>query len=473
MLRVLLVGLMFVVCAAAASSARAAGKPPFPAPPPLPDDPRRGAGIQRTMTLLATSTPECRHRVRILFYGQSITEQAWWKEVADDLRRRFPDADLEIANLAIGGYASQLLCRVAEHDLYPFYPDLLIFYVYGDHRRYEDILRETRRRTTAEIVMQTDHVTADADMTEETDPAKLTPANWSAWMNHAFLPSAAAQYGAMLLDQRADWGRYLQANRLPPKALLSDGTHLNDHGNYLMAELVKRQLVHNPKLPKEPWKDLVRTVEVGRDVAWQGGRLRLEFEGNRVDLVAAPGGDKPAAARVLIDGRKPSEFPGCYVITRPSGCVGIPLWPAVNRVTWQKPLLVEDWTVRITRINDAADEFEFTVAGSKTGPDGTGNAKERFVSASGRVVIDPEDWHMARSRAFTKQPVPAGFEIRWKVVEKCVDTYEPPKVDDPSREVLTTLAQGIPNAAHTLELVADGPGVPPIRAIRVYRPPLK
>ena len=45
-----------------------------------------GRHIQRTMRLLATSTPEHRNTVRVLFYGQSITEQAWSKIVSDDLR---------------------------------------------------------------------------------------------------------------------------------------------------------------------------------------------------------------------------------------------------------------------------------------------------------------------------------------------------------------------------------------------------
>lgn len=53
------------------------------------DPAQLGRGIQRTMTLLASSTPERRNTVRILFYGQSITEQDWWKEVAEDLRVRW------------------------------------------------------------------------------------------------------------------------------------------------------------------------------------------------------------------------------------------------------------------------------------------------------------------------------------------------------------------------------------------------
>src|SRR5437879_13629526 len=110
------------------------------------------------MTLLATGTPGKRNKVRILFYGQSITEQDWWKRVAGDLRRRFPDADLRIENRAIGGFASQLLIRPAEHDLYPFYPDLLIFHVYGSDREHEPLIKAVRPRPTADARMQTDHV---------------------------------------------------------------------------------------------------------------------------------------------------------------------------------------------------------------------------------------------------------------------------------------------------------------------------
>jgi hypothetical protein len=73
----------------------------------------------------------------------------------------------------------------AETDLYPFQPDLLVFHVYGAHNTYEDIIRRTRERTTAEILMQTDHVTKPADFDEETDPAKLPPAgqHWDAFIS--------------------------------------------------------------------------------------------------------------------------------------------------------------------------------------------------------------------------------------------------------------------------------------------------
>lgn len=106
----------------------AAQTPPYPTPKNLGDPAKLGLGIQRTMTLLATSTPEHRNTVRILFYGQSITEQNWWQNVAADLKQRFPNANLQIENRALGGFASQLLVNTAETDLYPFYPDLMIFH---------------------------------------------------------------------------------------------------------------------------------------------------------------------------------------------------------------------------------------------------------------------------------------------------------------------------------------------------------
>ena len=125
-----------------------------------------GTGIQRTMTLLATSTPKKRNTVRVLFYGQSITEQKWSYDVADWLRKTYPNANLIIENRAIGGHSSQLLWRTAEADLYPFQPDLLIFHVYGSHTDYEKLLANVRKRTTAEVLIQTDHIIKPEELEE-------------------------------------------------------------------------------------------------------------------------------------------------------------------------------------------------------------------------------------------------------------------------------------------------------------------
>ena len=231
--------LALILMAGMAGNLVAADRPPYPLPSFVGDTNQMGRGVQRVMNLLSSSTPEQKNTVRVLFYGQSITEQNWWREVAEDLRRRFPNAHLIIENRAIGGHSSQLLVKTAEADLYPFYPDLLIFHVYGSHIEYENIIRQVRERTTAEIVIQTDHVTKDAALTEETDPTKLSTKNWDAFMNHSFLPQMAKKYGVELADQRTAWKRYLQDNNLTAASLLKDGVHLNDQGCFVMAELVK------------------------------------------------------------------------------------------------------------------------------------------------------------------------------------------------------------------------------------------
>ena len=78
----------------------------FPKPKSFGDIANSGRNIQRTMRLLAESTPQKRNTVRVLFYGQSITEQKWAKMVEEDLRRRFPNAHLVIENRALAGFAS-------------------------------------------------------------------------------------------------------------------------------------------------------------------------------------------------------------------------------------------------------------------------------------------------------------------------------------------------------------------------------
>jgi hypothetical protein len=438
------------------------GEPPCPPPPPAEYPPDFARGIQRTMTLLAAGTPERRHPVKVLFYGQSITNQEWTQEVARWLRETFPHADLTIENRSIGGFASQRLCRTAKHDLYPFYPDLMIFHVLGDHRRYEDIIRETRSRTTAEIAIWNDHVT-QYPVPEDC---------WEEKMSYDYIPGFARKYGCFLMDVRTEWKQYLDATGLDAAALLRDGVHLNDCGNYVLGELIKRRLRHNPDLPDDDWRDTVRTYEVGTDVQWQDGRIALEFDGNRVDLLSARRpGDTPGTARVLIDGKAPSEFPELYVIERVSGTANIG-WPAIQRVSWQTPLVLETWTARVTEINDACDTFTFDVEGSVTGPDGSGISGERFVSRSGRVVIEPDDWVLAYDRQVSGKPTPPGFECRWRVVPAFTDLYEAPVVEDPAREYAVTAAQGLTNSRHALELVAVG-DQPPVAAIRVYEPPVK
>ena len=71
---------------------------------------------------------------------------------------KYPTVKFEFRNAAIGGYDSSVLIRTADHDLYPWYPDLLFFHVYGPMDKYEEIVRRVRERTTAEVVIWTSHL---------------------------------------------------------------------------------------------------------------------------------------------------------------------------------------------------------------------------------------------------------------------------------------------------------------------------
>lgn len=467
-----MVGCLMLVVGGLMASAQAAENKTYPAPKNLGDPAKLGVGIQRTMTLLASSTPEHRNSVKVLFYGQSITEQDWWKPVAADLKRRFPNANLVIENRALGGFASQRLVKTAETDLYPFYPDLLIFYVYGSHKDYEDIIRRTRERTTVDILIQTDHVTKDSDLTEETDPAKLRPDGkiWNQFMNYLFLPGVVKQYGTGVVDQRNLWKDYLRQAGLPAKALLRDGVHLNAHGCYVMSEMVKAALVKRADSKIDPMNcDTVRTLAVGKDAQWANGKLTVEFEGNRIDAIVKEGAAAPA--RVTIDGKRPSEFPELYALTRalpkPGG-----KWPPVTMIKSKLLPLVEDWTMDVTKDQTDAKVWTFTVSGSKTGPDGSGRSDAAFVSKSGRVAIEKENWDVdfALSTLAGLKPVPEKFTVRWKVAAWFVDEFVSPGVKDKTVETVVTLAQGLSNGKHTL-VIEGGVGMP-IGAIRVYRPTL-
>ncbi|MFO8008221.1 MAG: SGNH/GDSL hydrolase family protein [Candidatus Brocadiia bacterium] len=462
--RTLVVCVVLMLCVL--NSARAAEEEYPPVPPPE-DTSSYGKHFQRSMTLMATSTPERRNTVRILYYGQSIMGQQWSEEVDAYLREKYPHCDFVTKNLALGGFSSQRLVRTMDYDVFPFYPDLLVFHVFGSHIDYETIIRQVRRRTAAEIIMQSDHANKWPEPKAESIEGQES---WSAKMNYWHLPGFARKYGCAWQPQRREWVDYLKAHDLEPEALLKDGVHLNEHGRWLMAELLKRFMVYLPEEPDDEWRDLTTTYVVGRDVQWQDGRLRLEFEGNRVVALAAPG--PQGEARVLIDGKAPSEFPECYAFTRPSGTAGVG-WPAIKRISHQTPLVVEQWTATFHDFNEDQTEFTFTVEGSVTGPDGEGRAGEKFVSDSGRVVIEPQDWVFEYCKKVSGESTPDGWQVRWRVEPLFVDTYAPAEVTDPAAENATVLASGLTNGPHTLELVSETGHAPAIQAIRAYKPPLE
>ena len=451
----------------------------FVRPEPPDDVESIGAKIQRTMTLLATSTPQKRNHVRVLFYGQSVTRNPWWKDVAEHLRKTYPYADLEIQNLAIGGYSAPVLMHTAEFDLYPYYPDLLIFHVYGgvEGGEQEKIIAKVRRTTTSEVLLWTSHFRWPRDLARDGDPndpdaQKLTEADE---VRTAMIRKIAKKFGCELAEVRERMRKYLKDNDLFPKDTLNDSVHPNKLGNFLIGELIKPSLRYDPKFPSDRWQNMVRDVPVDDPSVRRGvdGSVELTFEGNRIDVIrACSNGGESGTTKVLIDGRPPSDFPGLYYHARPSNAPHDGVRPAINGIGHETPLIVEKWTAKILECDPEKNILRYEVIGSKTGPDGQGDHLRRFVSNSGRVVIEPRMWMVCWAVNYRKKPLPDDFEVTWEVKPLFRDVYEAPEVEHSAKEAAVTLAQGLTNGTHTLRLVPNDDGPLAIKAFRVYRPPL-
>jgi hypothetical protein len=439
----------------------------FVSPVDVGDPATLGLGIQRTMTLLADSRPDKRNTVRILFYGQSITEQSWTQEVEADLRARFPHANLITANRALGGFSSQRLVKTAETDLYSFQPDLVVFHVFGSDVEYRQIIARIRERTTAEVLIQTDHIDAKENWREEPTMGPLvTRAHWHSYMNYEFLPSVVREFSCGMVDQRNLWKKYLTQTGLEARALLSDDIHLNDHGNRLMAAFAKAALVKREDSPVlDPMNcGFVTTRLVGNDLRAVDGVLKLEFEGNRIDLIAN-GSPEATAATVLIDGKKPSTHESLSTFTRALASPG-GKWPVIAPLTSAAPLVPEHWMMDVERLDTEGKIFGFRVTGSVTGFDGEGRSDAPFQSNSGRVVIAPEAWDFAYALMLPKVPLGKRFTVSWDVAVAAEDTWVPELVPL-GVERVTTVAAGLPNGRHTLEIRG---GERALAAVRIYAP---
>lgn len=439
----------------------------YPEPPPVVDETALGVNVTRTMSLLAGSTAERPNTVKIVFYGQSITDhKPWVDRTIADLRARFPHANLVAENRAIGGFASQRLINTAEHDIYPFYPDLMVFHVYGAHDTYEDLIRLTRTRTTAEVLITNDHIGG----TETLQGGEYVGDSWTTYMD-GFTRDTAVKYRAQYVDVRDYWSRYLVENDYQPRTLLKDNVHMNDQGDYVLGELVMRELVHRPDLAADPTGLMEEVVVAPADLD-ETGALELYFSGNRVDLVLEPpaSGVVDGGWDVTIDGEAPSTFPGAYSFTRPSPAP----WSgriSLNRVDSQTARLLENWTLTVTSVSGSY--FTFDASGTLTGPDGSGRSDQTFLSNSGRVWIDQEDG--PGSTEVTKwfgrdngQTVAVGQKYTWQTVGHFADRAVFPGGGATRAEV--TAVQGIPNRRHRLRLTPAGSNPPALRAVRLYRP---
>lgn len=402
--------------------------------------------IQRTMKAMAESTAARPARVRILFYGQSIVGQHWSRQVMEELTRRYPTVKFEVQNRAIGGYGAERLSRTAESDLYPFYPDLLFFHDYGSLAKYEEIVKKVRETTTAEIILWSSHLSRGQrprEMLAERDARTKTIAD------------IAARYGTMYVDLNRKWCEMLVRNGWAEYDLLADGIHMDRKTPALdlYAQFIYEDMARLPGAEAEPAVNgSIETIPLDdpRVKVAADGSLTLAFTGNRVVAVSDGTGVADAIGSLTLDGRNPATFPELWYTTRPG--TG-PMWmPFVDHVDIDAPAVAEDWTLTFLEgTKPDANPIVYSVVGSVTGPDGTGNTRERFRSKSGRAVLDPKDINCVWQYKYAKKEAKPGFQVKWRTQPLFAAPYVPA-----AAETRTTLVQNCANGPHTLTLAAKG-----------------
>ncbi|MDD4922506.1 MAG: SGNH/GDSL hydrolase family protein [Bacteroidales bacterium] len=467
----------------------------MPMPAPAPNEAVFGARISRSATLLATSNKDLRWPVKVLIYGQSITGSTiFYEQISSYLKFKFPFADVAVENRSIGGFGGENLVRTAVHDVYLTSPDLIIFHVYGgeNHGELEQLFTGIRKYTTADVILMNHHFSATQ---KEYNPT-----------SYNYLRYLANKYNLELVDISAEWSRYLTNNNLKAPDLLRDGVHPNRSGNWLLGQLIGRHIRYNSLFPCE-WQNMVKTcftqsaydVNATNSLSFPGkpwniindvpsgesekNPIKLNFYGNRVDIIAGqiqgrvkkgetPVVIKTGSARILIDGKPVADNNVVYSITRPSA--GYKTWfPGVRRISYNTPLIPEDWTLKIDKVNADSTVWSFSVTGSKTGYDGSGSSDQAFVSKSGRVVIDPSDYMFLKIKTTFKAATPVGFEVKWSAVPLYKATYQSPEITDKTKVYKTTVVQGLVNGPHTLELIPVGDGAVPVEAFEIHQPPMQ
>jgi hypothetical protein len=439
--------------------------------------------IARTLSIIRSSSPSDRKILKVLFYGQSITRSGWHEAVVEHWRQIYPNTVFVVENRALGGFPSQALVRTTEQDIAAFYPDLIIFHVYGDHRDYEKIIRLFRSRTAADIIVQTDHgdVLPDPRCAEGLHLTLSRPPGcagflwchqrmWNDEMSYHKIPVLARKYAIAVEPQRDWWREYLLRTGTNPSDLLSDEIHPNARGKELIAEFFNQY-----------FDGLVRQYkgETAQDVALLylteqervSGNANIRFEGTRLELVS----DRPLTAwpAITVDGQSPVNLDGCYQVSRASSLVTVPDWPALRRIVLMHDHVAENWTATLSDFSPDQKEFTFAVQGSKSGPQGTGRSDETFVSNSRNLEIEPGDWMVERAWQHSKVALHDTFRVNWLVDYVCGG--EPEMIDrgNGTAEFRYVLATGLTDTWHSIDLRDSAEDLGKIDRIAAYRPRIR
>ncbi|NLX99261.1 MAG: hypothetical protein GXY83_24250 [Rhodopirellula sp.] len=419
--------------------------------------------------------------------------------LACHLRQRFPNAPPIVYKKHVGSSVPwRYVLGWARHVVVPEQPDLVLLYGIGLESDLEKIFQTLRRQTTADIVVASVHWKAD-DVSFWGKDEDAT--------NFADIPEMrriCAKYGVEFVENRKEWANYLRDHNMevevdPEHGLLQDGVQQSKYGALVINENIVRHFAARDTYAYDP-NDRERRLGVtrsetdggqecatamgphwtlldgaaGTDAA--GSRIRVQFTGNRIDLIGvrAPDGVR---AKIRLDGLPAEEVP-CFLAgpivpgrdnaAPPQGSIG-DIGP--HGIDLGRGLVPQTWTIRVTD-----DKGHYELVGSVTGADGEGNVLKPFVSNSGQIGIPPELWRHGAGC------VPFLHPWNGKILNKAGDTYTfdvyracAGIVDFQGNggEFRTTLFQALPNQSHVLELITAGEGRVTVKRFDVFEPPLR
>ena len=413
--------------------------------------------VSRTFARMARSTAESPETVRVLFYGQSIVAQDWGRKyIVPEMKKRYPTVNFVVENRALGGYEAPVLIRTAEADLYPFYPDLIFFHVYGETDKYIEIVRRVRERLAADVILWTSHLNAKEGETKEKIEDLLARPDTRSMV----IRGTAERYGCMFVDLRSKWCRMLLDAGQVSKEFLVDGIHMKGTTLPIYANMLTEELPFGCAAAANPSAGTVTEAPAS---------LKFPFVGNRV--VAVADGKSGAAYDVYLDGKPVKEHGEMWTFTRTTPGIKNTSWPMLSMVTRTVPSCErEKWTLELIEgFNESGTVLPFKLTGSVTGPDGVGCNTNRFVSTSGKVEILPAYWPGFTGRwgrwTYLKTKPEVGLKVEWENVPMFVSPYSPG-----SRLEETVLVQGCANGPHVLELKPRTAGPLGMAKFRVYAP---
>lgn len=414
--------------------------------------------------------------------GSSYTDrQGDGYELIQAIRHRFPNAPPIIYRKHGGpGTPWEFVHGWIKQFVAAEQPDLIFTYTSGTLEGLDAMLTEIRRRTTAEVIVPSLHFKPPSTMT----PDDIENGMGVTW---AKVREICVKHGAEFVENRREMADYLAHAGLNMEDLLADHNHQNVHGRIRIWDNVSRHLTKSDQSNYTPESRERRiavvpptktaTEQVSLSGSWtspdgslhsstEGARLKVSFTGNRIDLIGRkiPGG---GTVKVLIDGMPADQAPVFLMnYIKPDK---VHAWRIPHAVDLGANPVPQTWTITMT-----SDVGDYRLEGSVTGPDGTGNLAQPFLSLSHQIGLDPKFWRQGRVEK-KGQPVEYGVATGDAFnfdVYRCAVGELSFKADQPA-PLVESLARNLTNQQHTLELIATGKGEVIIEGLYVFEPPEK